>query len=262
VKIEIVPCLRDNYAYLISAKDGDSDVAVVDPSEAEPVLAALGGRRLVAILCTHHHHDHVGGNRELLQRFPEAAVYGHAAELSGERRIPGLTHGLADEESFSVLGLSARTLHIPGHTLTAVAFHFPAEQVLFTGDTLFGAGCGRLFEGTPVQMHASLGRLMSLPTDTRVYCGHEYTEKNLVFAAAVEPDSAAVRTRMQQAAALRAAGSPTVPSRLADEAATNPFVRWAAPSVITAAGSRPHVLHDTLDGVEVFARIRRWKDDF
>lgn len=260
MNIEIVPCLRDNYAYLLS--NGGDEVAVVDASETAPVLAALAGRRLVAILATHHHHDHVGGNEELCARFPGVAVYGHAAELSGDRRIPGQTIGLADGEAFTLLGWRGLGMHIPGHTLTAVAFYFPDAAALFTGDTLFGAGCGRLFEGTPAQMHASLARLMALPAQTGVYCGHEYADKNLVFAASVEPGNAAVQARIQAVAARRAAGQPTVPSALSEEAATNPFVRWDQPGVIAAAAKQPAVLRESLDSVEVFARIRRWKDNF
>ena len=161
MQIEIIPCLHDNYAYLLS--DGGDTVAVIDPSEPGPVLKALGSRRIAAILATHHHHDHVGGNAELRARFPEAAVYGHKNEHQEGHRIPEQTHGLDDDEAFSVLGFSVRAPHIPGHTLTAVAYYFPDAAALFTGDTLFGAGCGRLFEGTPAQMYASLQRLLALP---------------------------------------------------------------------------------------------------
>jgi hydroxyacylglutathione hydrolase len=260
--VEIVPCLHDNYAYLLSSGEA---VAVVDPSEAEPVLAALGVRQLDAILATHHHPDHVGGNLALRSRFPRAGVYGHLAEQSGERRIPGQTHGLADGEIFFPLGEKgprAQALYVPGHTLTAVAIYFPDDQALFTGDTLFGAGCGRLFEGTPLQMHSSFARLRALPPTTRVYCGHEYTASNLRFAAAVEPHSQAIVERRRTVAAQQAAGLPTIPSTLGEELATNPFMRSDEPAVIAAATGRPAVAGDRLDAVEVFARLRRWKDNF
>ncbi len=260
MKIEIVPCLHDNYAYILSG-DG-ADVAVVDASEAKPVLSALGSRRLSAILATHHHHDHVGGNLELLAHFPGAAVYGHAAELHGDKRIPGLAVGLGDGEMFSLLGERGQALHIPGHTLTAVAYYFADAGAVFTGDTMFAAGCGRLFEGTPAQMYTSLSRLLKLPPDTRVYCGHEYTEKNLAFAAAVEPDNPDLPARRKAVAALRAAGTPSIPSTLAQEAALNPFVRTRSHQVIEAVKQRPHVIHELLDDVEVLARLRKWKDNF
>jgi len=260
MQIEIVPCLHDNYAYILS--DGGADVAVVDPSESEPVLQALAGRRLTAILATHHHHDHVGGNAELCARFPGIPVYGHVAELKDGHRIPEQTQGLADGEGFTVLGFAGRAMHIPGHTLTAIAFHFADAKALFTGDTLFGAGCGRLFEGTPAQMHGSLDRLLKLPADTRVYCGHEYTENNLRFAAAVEPRNPTIDERKQHVAKIRAAGKPSIPFTLAEESATNPFVRVTSPDVIAAAATRDPVQESTLDPAEVLGRIRKWKDSF
>lgn len=258
--IEIVPCLQDNYAYLLSS--GGDEVVVVDACEAAPIQSALGRRRVVAILSTHHHHDHVGGNAELLRLFPAARIYGHSDEQTRGRRIPGQTHGLFDDESFELLTWQGLALHIPGHTLTAVAYYFPAAGALFTGDTLFSAGCGRLFEGTAAQMHASLTRLMALPADTHVYFGHEYTEKNLLFAAAAEPANADITARLQAVRAQRAALKPSAPSTLADEAATNPFVRTAEPGVKAQAAQRPAVEHAELDDVEVFARLRTWKNSF
>lgn len=263
MKIEIVPCLHDNYAYILST--GGDAAAVVDASEAAPILSALAGRKLVAILSTHHHYDHCDANAALRARFPHAAVYGHAEELAGGHRIPEQTHGLRDGEGFTLTDLQeaqGQGLHVPGHTTTAVAFYLPAARALFTGDTMFAAGCGRLFEGTPAQMHASLARLMSLPPETRVYCGHEYTVKSLRFAEAVEPDNAAIKARQQVVDELRSAGAPSIPGTLADEAATNPFVRTGEPSVIAAVSRRPAVGKDELDRVEVLARLRAWKDAF
>lgn len=262
--VEPVSCLRDNYAYLITVPGADG-VAVVDPSETGPVLAALGGRKLVAILSTHHHFDHVGGNSELAQQQRGLGVYGHAKELRDGHRIPAQNHGLDDGESFSPWeagGASAVALHIPGHTLTAVAFYFAGQGIVFTGDTLFGAGCGRLFEGSPAEMHASLARLAALPPDTRVYSGHEYTEKNLDFAAEVEPQSAAIKERADAVRSRRRKGEPSVPSTIAEELATNPFLRTDVEAVRRAAARRPPVQSETLDPVEVFARLRAWKDTY
>lgn len=270
ISILPVPCLHDNYAYLLTVPGGEEAV-VVDASEVAPVLAAVQarGRRLAAVLSTHHHYDHVGGNAELHARFPDAAVYAHRGDLApgGKGRVPAQTVGLDDGEEFQLLGQRVQALHIPGHTLTAVAYYFPVDGLLFTGDTLFGAGCGRLFEGTPAQMHASLQRLAALPAAVRVYCGHEYTQKNLAFAASVEPDNAAVKARSEAVAQQRAAGEPSVPSTLQEELQTNPFLRARHASVRAAAERRPQV-GEPLSGstagseVEIFARIRRWRDEF
>lgn len=267
--ITILPvlCLHDNYAYLLT-DPGSEEAAVVDASEAAPVLAALGNRRLAAVLSTHHHYDHVGGNAELHTRFPDAPVYAHRGDLApgGKGRVPAQRVGLDDGEEFQLLGRRVQALHIPGHTLTAVAYYFPQDGLLFTGDTLFGAGCGRLFEGTPAQMLASLQRLAALPAAVRVYCGHEYTQKNLAFAASVEPGNAAVQARSQAVAQQRATGEPSVPSTLQEELDTNPFLRARHASVRAAAEQRPEVAAALTTGadsdVEVFARIRRWRDEF
>jgi hydroxyacylglutathione hydrolase len=163
-----------------------------------------------------------------------------------------------------VLGHRAQALHIPGHTLTAVAFYFPDQGLLFTGDTLFGAGCGRLFEGTPAQMHASLKRLAALPGSVRVYCGHEYTQKNLSFAAQVEPENTAITERRERVDQKCSAGRPSVPSTIIEELQTNPFLRVGKSSVHAAAANRPAVDSENLIGndVEVFARIRMWRNQF
>ena len=152
---------------------------------------------------------------ELLSRFPELSVYGHVDELMDGHRIPAQTHGLVDGESFSLFGTRVLAMHVPGHTLTAVAYHFPDEEMVFTGDTLFGAGCGRLFEGTSVQLHGSLGRLAALPSQTRVFSGHEYLAKNLLFARHIEPTNAAMLAREQDCSARRDRGEPCEPSTMA-----------------------------------------------
>jgi hydroxyacylglutathione hydrolase len=228
MEVTTVPCLKDNYAYLVRAP-GSEVVLVVDASEAAPVLAALERLRvrLGAILSTHHHHDHVGGNEELARRFPGISVLGSEHDRG---RIPGQTRGVAHGETFELFGLGFRSLFVPGHTLGAVSFF--GHGAVFTGDTLFAAGCGRLFEGTPELMHESLNRtLAGLPDETLVYCGHEYTVNNLRVAAHVEPGNPSVTEKAARARALRERGEPTVPSTLAEERLTNPFLRVESPEI-------------------------------
>jgi len=219
LKVTIVPCLSDNYAYLVEDA-ATGALVVVDPSEAPPVKQALAGRVPQAVWCTHHHWDHVGGNEELGVK----EIVGHASDRG---RLPGQTRFVEDGDELRLGESRVRVLHIPGHTLGAIAYAVDGDAV-FTGDTLFVAGCGRLFEGTPAMMHSSLRTLATLAPATRVYCGHEYTQSNLEFAAHGEPDNAAVREAIARAAALRANGKPTVPGTIGDELATNPFVRAAS----------------------------------
>ncbi|MBM4375951.1 MAG: hydroxyacylglutathione hydrolase [Deltaproteobacteria bacterium] len=248
-RVLVVPCLADNYAYLVVGDRGRA--VVVDPSEAAPVERALetAGLELAAVLCTHHHWDHVGGLAELRARRGVLEVYAHAIDAA---RIDGAVHELGDDEPLCVAGLDFAALHVPGHTLGAVAW-FGAGAV-FTGDTLFLAGCGRLFEGPAAMMRASLERLAALDGDTRVYCGHEYTVANLRFAATVEPENHAVAARLERALAARASGRATVPATLAEERATNPFLRCDEPEI------RRRFAGATLD--EVFAEVRAAKDRF
>ncbi len=246
MRVVPVPCLKDNFAYLVI--EGDR-AAVVDPSEAPPIEAALAreGATLAAIWLTHHHWDHVGGVPELTRGRPGLPV------VAGERdadKIEGVTHRLADGGEIELGGLRGRAIHNPGHTLGAISFFI--DGAVFTGDTLFAAGCGRVFEGDPAMMQASIARLAALPPETRVYFGHEYTAANLRFAAAVEPDNAAVARR---AAALP---SPSTPSTIADERATNPFVRVTEPAVMAAARARGAAA----DPGSVFGAIRAWKNEF
>lgn len=246
MRVVPVPCLKDNYAYLVIE---GGEAAIVDPGEAAPIEEAVRreGVTLVAVWATHHHADHVGGVKELVAAHPGLAV------LAGERdapKIEGTTQALPDGGTFSLGALGGHVIHNPAHTLGAITFVI--EGCAFTGDTLFAAGCGRLFEGDAAMMQASLAKLAALPAETKVYFGHEYTASNLRFAAAVEPDNADV--------AKRAAGltTPSTPSIMALELATNPFLRWASPAVIETAKSRGAAG----DPASVFGAIRAWKDVF
>jgi hydroxyacylglutathione hydrolase len=256
VEVTVIPCLKDNYAYLLRTP-GSEVAVVVDPSEAAPVLAELQrlGVKLGAIIATHHHLDHVGGNAELVEKFPGIAVY---ASANDRGRIPAQTVFVNDGDEIDVLGFKFRCLLVPGHTLGAVAYY--GEGAVFTGDTLFAAGCGRLFEGTPAMMHESLNvKLAALPDDTRVYCGHEYTASNLRFAAHVEPGNAAVRGKSERVAAQRARNEPTVPSTLAEERATNPFMRVGSPEIIANMAQR---LAGETSPEAVLGAVRAAKDSF
>jgi len=253
-QLEIVPvlCLKDNYAYLVFEPGGAC--AVVDPSEAAPVQRELSqrGLKLTHILNTHHHHDHVGGNLALKQATGAQII---AAEKD-RARIPGLDIGLREGETFRLGAHEARILEIPAHTSGHIAYWFAGEKAVFTGDTLFLMGCGRLFEGTPAMMSASLAKLVALPGDTRVFCGHEYTLNNGRFALTLEPDNADLQKRMKEDGETRAAGKPTVPATIALEKKTNPFLRAASHEIRRTLGM------ERANDVEVFAEMRRRKDAF
>jgi hydroxyacylglutathione hydrolase len=217
----LIPVLRDNYVVVLQR---GRRAAVVDPAVAEPVALALEerGLELEAILHTHHHSDHIGGTPGLLRRWPAAAVVAAAAD---RQRIPFQTMGVGDGERFTVLDEPVEVLAVPGHTRAHLAFWLPASGHLFCGDTLFVGGCGRLFEGTSEQMHASLQRLAALPEATLVWCAHEYTETNFHWAATIAPDDAPITARLAAVRAARAAGQPTVPSSIGLERRTNLFLR-------------------------------------
>ena len=246
-----VPAFRDNYIWWLEG--GDGRVTVVDPGEAGPVLTRLEetGKSLEAILVTHHHSDHTGGIGELKAAFPGCAVVGPR-----DSRIPGLTLGVGEGAQVTVAGRSWSVWEVPGHTRTHIAFLAP--DLLFCGDTLFAGGCGRVFDGTFAQLARSLGRIAGLPEGTAIYCAHEYTLDNLGFAAWVEPDNEAIARRREQVAALRARGLPSVPSTLAGEKATNPFLRTGVPAVIEAA--QRWAGHSLRDAIAVFTALRQWKD--
>jgi hydroxyacylglutathione hydrolase len=251
-----LPAFTDNYIWMLH--DG-ARALVVDPGDAAPVQAALDaqGLELAAILVTHHHGDHVGGVDALRTRL-RGPVYGPARE-----RIPPPFTALADGDRIEALGWSFEVIDVPGHTAGHIAYvHRPADgsaPLLFCGDTLFSAGCGRLFEGTPAQMHASLSRLAALPGATRVCCTHEYTLSNLRFAAAVEPDNADIAAHRAWCETERAAGRPTLPSTLALEQRINPFLRTH--ESVPRAQARAHgAVSD--DAVSVLAALREWKNEF
>ena len=230
--------------------------AVVDAGDATPVIDYIERQSvdLCAILCTHHHGDHFGGNRGLLSRW-NVPVFGPKNET-----IPGRTRALGEGETIVVpgLGLELSVLDIPGHTAGHIAY--VGEGLVFCGDTLFAVGCGRLFEGTPAQMVSSLDKLSALPEATAVYCGHEYTLANLRFARAVEPANAALQQRQEREQAKRNRGVPTLPSTIGEERVTNPFLRADVPAVRAAA--ERHAGHSLDDRVAVFAEIRSWKNTF
>jgi hydroxyacylglutathione hydrolase len=247
--IEIVPCLTDNYAYLVQS---GRECAVIDPSEAAPVKVALARRgwRLTHIVNTHHHLDHTGGNLALKQQ-TGATVVGPGKDGA---RIPGLDVGVDERTGWRFDGRKVEVLEVPAHTRGAITFVIDGNA--FTGDTLFLMGCGRLFEGDPQMMWTSLSKLMLLPEQTRIYCGHEYTESNGRFALSLEPGNQALQTRMAQVRTVRAQAQPTVPSTMELEKQTNPFLRPDSAEIRKTLGMEKSTT------VEVFGEIRARKDKF
>ena len=255
MKIKRIPVLSDNYVFVMS--DPQQKVAaVVDPAVAQPVLDYLAeiDARLIAIFNTHHHSDHVGGNKQLVKYFPDLCVYGGAKDKG---RIPHQQVFLEEGDTVEFCERTGKVFFVPGHTRAHIAYYFPptnSEETgeLFCGDTVFAGGCGRLFEGTPAQMVESIGKLRQLPDDTRVWCAHEYTLNNLKFALTVDGENTDLQNRYQEVQQARSRGIATVPSLLGIEKQTNPFLRWDTPALQTVAKIE--------EPARVFGRIRGMKD--
>ena len=249
-----IPCLSDNYAYLLR-DDNSGETALIDVPEAAPILAELRSRgwELSQVWLTHHHPDHVQGLPEIQDEFPGAKIFGAAADV---HRLPTLDVALEEGDSLTLGQETGAVLDVSGHTVGHLAFHFPESGIAFTADSLMALGCGRVFEGTCPQMYNSLSKLAALPPETQICSGHEYTLANAKFARTIEPENSALISRCDAVEAARAEGRPTVPSTLSEELATNPFLRAHIPGVAANLGLVG------ADPAEVFAEIRRRKDAF
>lgn len=257
MEVTIIPVLADNYIFVLYDRSRNI-AAVVDPAIASPVLEYLKelDAKLIAIFNTHHHSDHVGGNRELIKHFPDLCVYGGAEDRG---RIPGQQVFLKEGDTVTFGDRPGEVFFVPGHTRAHIAYYFPPTNTgdtgeLFCGDTIFAGGCGRLFEGTPAQMVDSLSKLRNLPDNTRIWCAHEYTLSNLKFALTVDGNNSALQDRYKAVKKARDEDKYTIPSLLGIEKQTNPFLRWDTPELQTVA--------DVTEPARVFGRIRGMKDRF
>jgi hydroxyacylglutathione hydrolase len=253
IEITLLPALRDNYAIVLHARN-TGEVAIVDTPETQPILDFLAREKLTLnyIFNTHHHWDHTDNNLEIKEK-TGCAIYGFAEDAA---RIPGIDRQLKAGETFTFGGQEVQIIAMPGHTIGSIAYYLPAQQVIFSGDTLFGLGCGRLFEGTPEQMFDTLSQFSALPAETLVYCAHEYTQMNGGFALELEPENAALVARMARVKHLREAGKPTVPLTLKEELETNPLLRWKSKEL------RKTLNMETAEDVAVFARVRKLRNQW
>lgn len=253
MNIKIIPCLNDNYSYLIHDEHSNV-VAIVDPSEFGPCDKVINKKfkKLDFILNTHHHFDHIGGNEALKKKYDSKIL----AFKNDENRIPGIDKGLEENQEFKIGNLNFTTIFIPGHTKGHIAFYLKKEKVLFAGDTLFSLGCGRVFEGTYEEMFQSLKKLISLPDETKVYCGHEYTRKNLEFCLKYEPNNEMLKKKKDWIDLKIKSGLPTIPFSIKDELQTNIFLRCGEQEVKNALNL------DNSSEQEIFAKLRDLKDNF
>ncbi|WP_299043420.1 hydroxyacylglutathione hydrolase [uncultured Tateyamaria sp.] len=251
--IRTIPCLSDNYAYL-AHDPATGDTALIDAPEAEPILTALNdtGWRLTHVLITHHHYDHIDGLPGILAQYP-ARVIGARADA---HRLPALDVQVEEGDPVNIGDETGTVIDVSGHTVGHIAFHFPSSKAVFTADSLMALGCGRVFEGTKPQMHDSLQKLAALPGDTVVYSGHEYTAANAKFALTIDPENPDLISRVREVSEKRASGTPTVPSLLSEELATNPFLRAHDPAI------QAHLGMTGANATDVFTEIRTRKDNF
>ena len=253
MEIEIIPCLNDNYSYLIK-DDQTNTVAIIDPSEFDPCDKKINQKykKLDFILNTHHHFDHIGGNTELKNKYG-SKVLGFEDD---QKRIPGIDILLKDDKEFKIGDLNFKTIFIPGHTIGHVAFYFEQEKIIFTGDTLFSLGCGRVFEGTYEQMFNSLNKIKNLPGDTKIYCGHEYTKNNLSFCLKFDPNNNYLKDKKKEINSRIKDMKPTIPSTIKDEIQTNIFLRCDDPDIKGTLNLKK------ASDLEIFTKLRDLKDNF
>ncbi len=253
LNIEIIPCLNDNYSYLLYDRDTNT-VAIVDPSDFKACDQIIGKKynKLDYILNTHHHFDHVGGNEKLKEKY-KSKILGYEID---KNRIPGIDIYLKEKQNFKIGNTSFEVIFIPGHTKGHIAFHFKNEKIVFTGDTLFSLGCGRVFEGTNKQMFNSLNKLKNLPIDTKIYCGHEYTKKNLEFCLEYDSNNELLKKKSNWIYSKMKSSLPTVPISIEEEKKTNIFLRCNEPSIKNA------LRLNNASEQEIFSKLRDLKDSF